>query len=203
MIRTSRWKIPRGDIAQANTTSSRFQARAISSAPDGRVVVVADNEEICDRALRLIEIKWEEQPFILDMKESLKPDAPKIMPEVLRLNSQAKGPNTLVTKTTELGDVQKGFAEADKIIEYTLTRATNTPAGVEAMACVVQWRGDCLDIWPHHTAHMRPILASAIAPSVPINNIALGYGTASIEVNLHQRTGHSRFQPSPNIARLL
>ena len=41
------------------------------------VAVVADSEEICDRALRLIEIQWEEQPFILDMEESLKPDAPR------------------------------------------------------------------------------------------------------------------------------
>jgi CO/xanthine dehydrogenase Mo-binding subunit len=100
------------------------------------VVVVADSEEICDRALRLIEKRWEERPFILDMEESLKPDAPKIMPEVLRLSPRAKDPNTVSTGTTEIGDIQKGFAEGDKIIEYTITRATNSVAGVEAMACV-------------------------------------------------------------------
>ncbi|MBN2318234.1 MAG: molybdopterin-dependent oxidoreductase [Acidobacteria bacterium] len=124
------------------------------------VAVVADSEEICDRALRLIEIEWEELPFILDMEESLKPDAPKIMPEVWRLNQKAKEPNTVTTSTTEMGNVDKGFAEADKILEYTITRAPNTTAGVEAMACVVQWRGDFLDIWPHHTAHMQPVLSS-------------------------------------------
>jgi CO/xanthine dehydrogenase Mo-binding subunit len=94
------------------------------------------------------------------MEKSLKPDAPKIMPEVLRLNRDAKGPNHVVSKTTEIGDIEKGFAEADKTLEYTLTRATNTPAGVEAMACVAQWRGEFLDIWPHHTAHMQPVLAT-------------------------------------------
>ena len=146
------------------------------------VVVVADSEEICDRALRLIEITWEEQPFILDMEESLKPNAPKIMPEVLRLNAQAKAPNTVVTKTTEIGDVQKGFAEADKVLEYTITRATNSVAGVEAMACVVQWRGDCLDIWPHHTAHMQPVLSSPSIPSAGLSDVALGYGSSSLEV---------------------
>jgi xanthine dehydrogenase molybdenum-binding subunit len=146
------------------------------------VAVVADSEEICDRALRLVEIQWEELPFILDMEESLKPTAPAIMPEVLRLNKTAAPPNTVVTKTTEIGDVQKGFSEADKVLEYTLTRATNTPAGVEAMACVVQWRGDCLDIWAHHTSHMQPILASAISPSVSLNNVALGYAPTTLEV---------------------
>ena len=39
------------------------------------VAVVADSEEICDRALRLMKIEWEERPFILDMEESAKPNA--------------------------------------------------------------------------------------------------------------------------------
>jgi len=114
------------------------------------IVVVADSEEICDRALRLLKIEWEELPFILDMEESLKPDAPKIMPEVKRMNPNAKEPNTVLTDRAEFGNVETGFAEADKVVEYTITRARNTPAGVEPIACVAQWRGDFLDLWVHH-----------------------------------------------------
>jgi CO/xanthine dehydrogenase Mo-binding subunit len=115
------------------------------------VIVVADSEEICDRALRLLKIEWEEQPFILDMEESLKPTAPKIMPEVKRNNPLAREPNTvLISRPEEFGNVQKGFAEADKVIEYTITRARNTPAGVEPIVCVAQWRDDFLDLWVHH-----------------------------------------------------
>jgi CO/xanthine dehydrogenase Mo-binding subunit len=114
------------------------------------VVVVADTEEICDRALRLLEIEWEERPFILDMEESLKPAAPKIMPEVKFMNPAAKEPNTVLTDRAEFGNVEKGFAEADKVIEYKITRARNTPAGVEPIVCVAQWRGDFLDLWVHH-----------------------------------------------------
>ena len=36
------------------------------------VAVVADSEEICDRALRLIEIEWEQLPVITDMFEARK-----------------------------------------------------------------------------------------------------------------------------------
>ena len=43
------------------------------------VAVVADSEELCDQALRLVKITWEERPFVLDMEEALKPGAPKIM----------------------------------------------------------------------------------------------------------------------------
>jgi CO/xanthine dehydrogenase Mo-binding subunit len=114
------------------------------------VVVVADSEEICDRALRLLQIEWEERPFILDMEEALKPDAPKIMPEVKLTNPKAKEPNTVLTAREAFGDVEKGFAEADKVMEYTITRARNTPAGVEPIVCVAQWRGDFLDLWVHH-----------------------------------------------------
>jgi xanthine dehydrogenase molybdenum-binding subunit len=114
------------------------------------VVVVADTEEICDRALRLIKFTWEELPFILNMEDSLKPDAPRIMPEVLRMNPKAKDPNIVLTDREEFGDVAKGFAEADKIVEYTVTRARNTTAGVEPAVCVAQWRGEFLDLWVHH-----------------------------------------------------
>jgi len=124
------------------------------------VVVVADSEEICDRALRLIKIEWEERPFILDMEESLKPDAPKIWTEVVRFQPTAKEPNRYIAREGETGDVQKGFAEADKVLEYTIRRAPNTTAGVEAIACVAQWRGEFLDVWVHHQLNPQSRLSS-------------------------------------------
>lgn len=135
------------------------------------VAVVADNEEICDQALRLIKIEWEERPFILDMEESLKPNAPKIMTEVKRLDATAKEPNTVMTHEAMIGDVDKGFAEADRIIEYTIERAMNTPAGVEPMVCVAQWRRDFLDIWVHHQFNLQTALSSENNPSVQFDRI--------------------------------
>jgi CO/xanthine dehydrogenase Mo-binding subunit len=122
--------------------------------------IVADSEEICDQALRLIEIEWEERPFVLDMEESLKPTAPKIMTDVLRLDPTASEPNTVQTEEVEIGNVEKGFAEADKIIEYKIRRAINSPAGVEGMVCIAQWRGDFLDLWLHHQHDMTEIIST-------------------------------------------
>jgi xanthine dehydrogenase molybdenum-binding subunit len=124
------------------------------------VAVVADSEEICDRALKLIQIKWEERPFVLDMEEAAKPDAPKIMADARRMNSRIKDPNVILTEKREIGDVEKGFAEADKIIEYTIRRGMNSPAGVEAMVCVAQWRNDYLDLWVHHQANPQGSLSA-------------------------------------------
>jgi xanthine dehydrogenase molybdenum-binding subunit len=130
------------------------------------VVVVADSEAICDQALRLIKIQWEEQPFILDMQEAAKPDAPKIMTEARRMSfmnfrgSKEASPNVILKEEREIGNVQKGFEEADKIVEYSIHRAMNSPAGVEAMACVAQWRGDFLDLWVHHQSNPQSNLSS-------------------------------------------
>ncbi len=130
------------------------------------LAVVADSEELCDQALRLVRITWEERPFVLDMEEALKPGAPKIWTEVERLKATAREPNTIMVEQVDFGDVQKGFAEADKILEYKITRATNSPAGVEAMACVAQWRGEFLDLWMHHQFNQQTYLSSETVPSV-------------------------------------
>jgi CO/xanthine dehydrogenase Mo-binding subunit len=153
------------DNVTGNSSASKYNILTLPGVGDFYqhpmgAAVVADSEEICDRALRLIKIEWEEQPFVLDMEESLKPTAPRIMPEVIRLDPTAKEPNTVQTEEFELGDVETGFAEADKIIEYQFKRAVNSPAGVEAMVCIAQWRGEFLDLWLHHQHDMSEILSS-------------------------------------------
>ncbi len=75
------------------------------------VVVVAESEELCDEALRLIEVDWEVLPHILDPRDGLKPDAP-----VLRANPNGKG-NVQLTNLNQ-GDVEAGFKQADEIIEF-------------------------------------------------------------------------------------
>jgi CO/xanthine dehydrogenase Mo-binding subunit len=133
------------------------------------VVVVADSEEICDRALKLIKIEWEELPFILDMEEAARTDAQKIMPEVTRMSmgmgrggwmggfggENSGGPNVISSQDREFGNVEKGFAEADKVIEYKIIRGMNSVAGTEAMVCVAQWKNDSIDLYVHHQSNPR------------------------------------------------
>ena len=44
------------------------------------VIVVAENEDICEEALRQLDVKWEVLPHIVDILEGRKPDAPVIRP---------------------------------------------------------------------------------------------------------------------------
>ncbi len=77
-------------------------------------VVVAESQELCDEALKLIKVDWEVLPHILDPREGIKPDAP-----ILRPNPKGKG-NVQTTHIAQ-GDIEDGFKLADHTIEFDWT----------------------------------------------------------------------------------
>ncbi len=70
-------------------------------------VVVAVTPEICEEALRRIQVEWDVLPGIVDCLDGLKPDAPVI-------KHDPKG----LASNYATGDVEAGFREADRIIEF-------------------------------------------------------------------------------------
>ncbi|NLV50707.1 MAG: xanthine dehydrogenase family protein molybdopterin-binding subunit [Clostridiales bacterium] len=94
------------------------------------VIVVAESEDICEEALRLLDIEWEVLPHVVDLNEGRKPDAPVIRPEVTQaLTFGAPGRGGIVNPPKKgnvsysimaSGDLEAGFAEADMIIEYDI-----------------------------------------------------------------------------------
>jgi len=70
-------------------------------------VVVAVTEDICEEALRLIDVEWDVLPTIVDALDGLKPGAPII-------KQDPKG----LLSTFAMGDVEAGFKEADHIVEF-------------------------------------------------------------------------------------
>jgi CO/xanthine dehydrogenase Mo-binding subunit len=74
---------------------------------DGVAIVAAATREIAEAALTLIKVDYEPLPVVSDPEEALAPDAPRIHGE----------DNTFVHHKVRRGDVAKGFAEADFIIE--------------------------------------------------------------------------------------
>lgn len=106
------------------------------------VIVAADSEEICDEALRLIDVEWEELPFVLDQEEALKPGAP-LVDETTESNVLAPAPRTF-----EEGDIEEGFKEADETIEWTAKRSYNSDVAPEPLCCVARYNSDYyLEVW--------------------------------------------------------
>jgi CO/xanthine dehydrogenase Mo-binding subunit len=74
---------------------------------DGIALVAAATEEIAAQALSLIEVEYEPLPVVTDPEEALKLESPKIHDD----------DNVFVHHKVRKGDIEKGFASADFIIE--------------------------------------------------------------------------------------
>ena len=83
------------------------------------VVVVADNEEACKRALDAVAVEWEALPFITDCREAAKPGAPILRPE-MNPDSNMTGNTFGAPVEWEIGNVEQGLKESDhvEVIEY-------------------------------------------------------------------------------------
>jgi CO/xanthine dehydrogenase Mo-binding subunit len=130
-------------------------------------VVAADSVAVAEQAVRLIDVEWEEQPFLLDVLEAMKPDAPLTKPENFPVG------NIRTEQLTGRGDVEKGFAEADSIIEFTYRQHLNTWVGPERPCGVFRWNGEAPEIW---VKHQRPHIVKrcvAKAFAVPMSRISL------------------------------
>ena len=127
-------------------------------------VVVADTEDIAAEALKLIDVDWEERPFVLDQEEALKPGAALARPQWV---AAPKGtivedwaPSSAVSNempvsfgfgpVLRFGDIEKGFQEADVIVEFQARRNYHGCSDAEMLCGVTRWEGECVELWLHH-----------------------------------------------------
>ena len=82
-------------------------------------MVAADTESIVDEALKLIEVEWDERPFVLDEEKAVEEKRPLANPE---LYPDGNHYNEGFLDVEQHGDVEQGFAEADEIMEFKVKR---------------------------------------------------------------------------------
>jgi xanthine dehydrogenase molybdenum-binding subunit len=75
------------------------------------VIVVAESEDICEEALKLLNVKWEMKQHVVDPRDGVNPNAP-----LIRTPKDGKG-NVLTVNKID-GDIEAGFKQADQIIEF-------------------------------------------------------------------------------------
>ncbi len=121
--------------------------------------VAADTGAIAEEALRLIEIEWEQRPFVLDVEQALKPEAPLANPEEYPDGNHY---NEGFMDVEELGDVEKGLAEADVIVEFTSRRRVHTWVGPERPCGVFKWNGEYPEVW---VKQQRPQICKRVISS--------------------------------------
>jgi len=133
---------------------------------EGVAAVAAISEEIADEALALIEVEYEPLPAVFTLEEAMAEDAPQIHDNGL------SGNDVLPPVVVSRGDVAKGFAEADLILEGEYHLGRPTPAYMEPNVCVCRWDGNGkLTVWSStQTAFMvRGALSEVLG--VPLNKV--------------------------------
>jgi xanthine dehydrogenase molybdenum-binding subunit len=133
--------------------------------------VAADSEAIAEEALGLVSVEWEQRPFLLDGEEALRPGAPLANPEEYPAGNYF---NQGMMDIHELGDVERGFSDADVILEFKSRRRQHTWVGPERPCGVFRWNGEYPEVW---VKQQRPQIAKRAVSSwfrkVPMNKITM------------------------------
>jgi len=119
--------------------------------------VSATSPHIAELALEAIEIDYEVLKPVLSLEEAMKEGAPLLhdnLTTYFKLERFAKGDDTGAKSNIashiqhKLGDVEKGFQEADVIVEREFTTQTVHQGYIEPHASTATWAGDGrLTIW--------------------------------------------------------
>ncbi len=93
--------------------------------------VVAKTRAEAEDACALIGVEYEVLPSVTDAETALDPKTPVIHPEL--------GDNLTFERVLDVGQVDKGFAEADDVVETTFIFGRHTGVTNEARAIVADW----------------------------------------------------------------
>ena len=119
--------------------------------------VAAENDEIAEEALNLIDVQYEELPFVTDPLEAIRPGAPV-------LHDNPAGYKNAPERDTELpnvqsygkwsnGDLEAGFQKAARVFEHTFRTPLGFHGYIEPHACTVRINDDGrVEIWASNKA---------------------------------------------------
>ena len=119
--------------------------------------VAADTEEIAEEALGLIEVKYEELPFVTDPVDAIKAGAPVLHENPVAYKNaperEIELPNVQSYGKWSNGDLEAGFQKAARIFEHTFRTPLGFHGYIEPHACTVQINDDGrVEIWASNKA---------------------------------------------------
>jgi CO/xanthine dehydrogenase Mo-binding subunit len=145
----------------------RILDRKVRYVGDAVALVAAKTKDTALESLQFIEVEYEVLPPVFDIEEALKPGAPQLYDElpgnVLPLGDPIFGPKSLTEIV--MGDVEKGFAEADVITEGTFGYENiPNPLPPESPGAVALWdEPDKVTVWVSNQAiYLNKIVLSDI-----------------------------------------
>ena len=158
----------------------RVLDRRVRFTGDSVALVAAETLEAADEACKLIEVEYEELPFVLDCEEAIKPEAPQLYEEF---------PGNVLPKVTpfseepfnqiHVGDVEKAFEEAAYVAEgYYCYDKLPHPLPPESPGVIAQWTSpSAVTLYYNGGApHLQKFNTEASIPGVAVRVIACHSG---------------------------
>jgi len=147
--------------------TARFRGEQIAA-------IIAETEEAAMEAAGKVQLDIEELPAVFDVEEALKPDAPIL---------KHWGTNYFVyeghhCRRVRYGDVDKGFAEADYIVEERYQTSPIEHAPTETTGCIVKPEADGrYTVYTNTQALYFTLDNAALILELPFNKLHLIGGT--------------------------
>jgi CO/xanthine dehydrogenase Mo-binding subunit len=126
--------------------------------------VAAETSYAAFDAARAIRVVYEERPFVVDMDRALEPGAPAVHEG----GNQVRPPSRY-----SRGDVTKGLAEADAIVEETFHTSVEIHSPMESFGSVANWEGDQLTVWDSTQSAFDTQKTLAAALKLPLGNVRI------------------------------
>ena len=147
--------------------------------------VAATSPHVAEEAMSLIDVEYEILPAVIDVLDAMKEDAPvlherleslsnpNIRPGGLRSGEDGgKGSNIANHFVFEVGDVEKGFREADVVVEREFRTASVHQGYLEPHSATAYWNADGnLTVWCSSQGHFAIRENTAMVLGIPVSRI--------------------------------
>ena len=135
--------------------TSRYPVVRYAGQPIAAVAAVS--QQIANDAAKLVKVQYETMPFVVDRSDARADDAPVVFPGPADAAGSAGGGggpkgvpqkgNVHGPQQKKTGDIEKGFAEADVIVEGEYFTQVQTHSALETHGFVVDWKADEVTVY--------------------------------------------------------
>jgi xanthine dehydrogenase YagR molybdenum-binding subunit len=124
--------------------------------------VAAVSQADADEAVKLIQVDYEPLPYVVDTDRAREPNAPLVFPgpadqaetagggggpQGVAQQGNVRGPVRGGPRDQPLGDVKKGFEDADITVEGEFRTQVQTHSALETHGVVAEWKSDGLTVY--------------------------------------------------------
>ncbi len=147
---------------------------------DRVAAVAADSRDAAEEAVNLIEVEYEELPAVFDVLEAMKPGAPVLHDNAPGYDGAPAdimapaGGNVVNKLTWGKGNIEKGFGEADLVLEHTFKIPIHHQGYLEPQSFLVKIEDDGkVNAWSSTKGPFGTRAQFAKAVGIPANQISI------------------------------